>query len=114
MPARTPGTVGDVNAESLQRSWIVVRRCEHPAPIAACLADPTRDEPCVPVAQRGLELLDPAPMLSERGEDGLLVVEEDVDPDPRVRAGDPRHVAQRAAGGMERVVAVDPRLSRPG
>ncbi len=35
------------------------------------------------------------------------VVEEDVDPDARVRAGDAGHVAQRAAGVRERLVALD-------
>ena len=47
-------------------------------------------------------------MLGERlGELGA-VVEEDVHPDARVRAGDARHVAQRAARGGERVVPLDP------
>ena len=40
---------------------------------------------------------------------GVGVVEEDVDPDARVRAGDAGHVAQRAAGVRERLVPVDRR-----
>ena len=44
--------------------------------------------------------------------EGLAVVEEDVDPDPRVGAADARHVRQRAARGLERVVPVDPRRAR--
>jgi len=50
-------------------------------------------------------------VLTERLAKRARVVEEDVDPDPRVRAGDPRHVAQRPARGGERLVAVDPRRS---
>ena len=46
-------------------------------------------------------------MLGERGGERLAVVEEDVDPDARVRAGDARHVAQRAARRGERLVALD-------
>ena len=47
-------------------------------------------------------------MLAERLAHRPRVVEEDVDPDPRVRAGDARHVAQRAARRSHRVVPVDP------
>ena len=48
-------------------------------------------------------------MLGELAADALGVVEEDVDPDARVRARDPRHVAQGAAGVRERLVALDAR-----
>ena len=54
-----------------------------------------------------LELLDAAPVLGQRLADRVGVVEEDVDPDAGVRPGDAGHVAQRAAGRGERVVAVD-------
>ena len=63
----------------------------------------------VALRERRLDLLEPATVLGERVADRIRVVEEDVDPDPRVRAGDARHVAQRAAGVSERLVAVDPR-----
>ena len=73
------------------------------------LGDPARELPTVLGHERGLELLDPAPVLAERGHDRVAVVEEDVDPDARVRAGDARHVAQRAARRLQRIVAVDAR-----
>ena len=62
--------------------------------------------------ERLLELLDPAPVLSERNPELVGVVEEDVDPDPRVRAGDAGHVPQRAARGREWLVPVDARRAR--
>ena len=55
-----------------------------------------------------LELLDPAPVLAERASELGRVVEEDVDPDPRVRSGHPRHVPERAARSGKRLVPVDP------
>jgi hypothetical protein len=48
-----------------------------------------------------------SPVLARRGQQRVAVVEEDVDPDPRVRAGDARHVAERAAGRRQGVVPVD-------
>jgi hypothetical protein len=48
-------------------------------------------------------------VLAERRAQGLRVVEEYVDPDPWVRTGDARRVAQRAPRGREGVVALDPR-----
>ncbi len=51
-------------------------------------------------------------MLRQRLPNGGGVVEEDVDPDPRVGAGDARHVAQRATRRVERLVPVDARRSR--
>ena len=50
-------------------------------------------------------------MLAQHARERLAVVEEDVDPDARVRAGHARHVAERAADRRERVVAVDARLA---
>ncbi len=47
-------------------------------------------------------------MLRERLGDCLGVVEEDVDPDRRVRACHPRHVAQGATDRSQRIVALDP------
>ena len=50
-------------------------------------------------------------MLAQHARERLAVVEEDVDPDARVRAGHARHVAERAADRRERVVPVDARLA---
>ena len=69
-------------------------------------------KPASLAVERGLDLLDPAAVLGERLADRGRVVEEDVDPDPRVRAGDAGHVAQRAAGVRERLVALDARRAR--
>ena len=66
-------------------------------------------KPASPCSSAALDLLDPPPVLLERRADRVGVVEVDVDPDARVRAGDARHVAQRAAGVRERLVALDPR-----
>ncbi len=76
---------------------------------AGSLGDPARELAAVLGAECGLELLDPAPVLAEGGNDRLAIVEEDVDPDARIGARDPRHVAQRAARRLEGVVAVDAR-----
>ena len=78
----------------------------------ARLADPACEEPRVALGEGALDLLERTALLGEREAQRLAVVEEDVDPDPRVRAGDPRHVAQRAARRLERVVPVDPRRAR--
>ena len=107
MPASTPGPVGQVDPQALERARVAVRRREHPAPVARRLGDPARELAAVLGGERPLELLDPAAVLAERRDDRLAVVEEDVDPDARIGAGDPRHVAQRAAGRLERVVTVD-------
>ena len=85
---------------------------EQTPPMRARLADPAREEPRVAVRQRSLDLLERTALLGEREPERLPVVEEDVDPDPRVRARDPGHVPQGAAGRLERVVAVDPRRAR--
>ena len=77
-------------------------------PVARRLADPAGEEACIALLERGFNLLDQAPLLRERSADRTGVVEEDVDPDARVRARDARHVAeQRAAGVRERLVPVD-------
>ena len=113
-PGEDARAVGDVHAQPVQGARVLVGRVEHPAPVAARLADPAREKAGVAVGERGLELLDAAAVLGERGCERVAVVEEDVDPDPRVRAGDARHVAQRASGRRERVVAVDRARRRPG
>ena len=100
--------VGDVDAEALQRSRVGVLALEHPAAVLARLADPAGEEPGVAALEGGLDLLEPPPLLGERLPERVGVVEEDVDPDARVRARDARHVAQGAAGVRERLVPVDP------
>ena len=70
------------------------------------LPDPARQEARVLALERPRELLDAAAVLPQAVEQRLAVVEEDVDPDPRVGAGDAGHVAERPADGAQRVVAV--------
>ncbi len=43
----------------------------------------------------------------DRGEDGVSIIEEDVDPDRGAGARNARHVAERAAHGVQRAVTVD-------
>ena len=114
MPASTPGPVGDVDAQPLQRARVGVGAGEHAPPVAARLADPAGEEAGVAARERRLDLLDAAAVLGERGGERLAVVEEDVDPDARVRAGDARHVAQRAAGGRSGSCPSIARRRRPG
>ena len=111
--ASTPGPVGDVDAHAVQRARRRRTRCSsirRRLPAASPIQRARK--PASPCVERGLDLLDPAAVLGERLADRLGVVEEDVDPDARVRAGDARHVAQRAAGVRERLVALDARRAR--
>ena len=85
----------------------VVGRLEQAAAVTGGLADPAGEKARVPGLERPLELLDAAAVLAQRRAQRPAVVEEDVDPDPRVRTGHARHVAERAADRRERVVAVD-------
>ena len=101
------GPVRHVDAQAMQRARVGIGDLEHAPPVPGRLADPARDEARVAGRERLLELLDPAPVLGERVSQRLRVVEEDVDPDARVGAGDAGHVAERAAGGQERVVPLD-------
>ena len=94
------------------------RRCSSPGSAKAVasrrlrwpLASPIQRarKPASSDVERLLDALDRPPLLGERAGERLAVVEEDVDPDARVGAADPRHVAERAARGLQRVVAVDP------
>ena len=77
--------------------------------MVAASRDPAGEEAGVGGRERVLELLHAAAVLGERGGERLGVLEEDVDPDARVRAGHAGHVPQRAAGGLQRLVAVDAR-----
>ena len=88
------GPVGYVHAQPLERARLVVGLGEHPAAVTGRLRDPAREEAGVAFGERALDLLDAATMLGERAPERLGVVEEDVDPDPWVRAGDTRHVAE--------------------
>ena len=101
-----------MHAQPLQRTGLLVRLSEHPPPVPGRFRDPAREKAGVALAQRALDLLDAASVLGERSRERLRIVEEDVDPDTRVRAGDPRHVAQRPAGRSERLVPVDARRAR--
>ena len=101
-----------MHAETLQPARVLVRRGKQAAPVSPCLRDPARQVAGIPCRQRRLELLDTAAMLNQHGAERLAVVEEDVDPDARVRARDPRHVAERAAGRSERIVTLDARRAR--
>src|SRR5581483_2933848 len=75
------GPVGDVDADAMERAWVVVRVGEHPAAVAGGLADPAREEARVAGGERVLELLEPAAVLDQRAAQLVGVVEEDVDPD---------------------------------
>src|SRR5882724_1199841 len=97
-PCENAGTVGYVHAEPLQHARLLVRIRKHAAPVVGRLADPAREEPGVALRERTLDLLDPPAMLGERGRESLGIVEKDVDPDPWIRPGDARHVAERATG----------------
>ena len=109
MPASTPGRSGRCTRSrcSAPGSPCAVASMRRRLPAASAIQ--RASWPPSSAVERRLELLDPAAVLAERGHDRLAVVEEDVDPDPRVRAGDAGHVAQRAARRLQRVVAVDAR-----
>src|SRR5690242_19509888 len=108
-PGKDARAVRDVHAQPVQRAWVRILALEHPAAALRRLSDPAREEPGVALLERSLDLFDATSVLLERGPDRIGVVEVDVDPDARVRAGDARHVAQRAAGMRERLVALDAR-----
>ena len=93
-PGEHARPVGDVDPQPLEVARVGERRREHAPPVPARLADPARQKPGIARRQRALDLLQLPPLLAERRREGLAVVEEDVDPDPRVGAADPRHVAQ--------------------
>ena len=93
----------------MEGTRILVGGLEQATPVAARLADPACQEPRVAARERIFELLDAAAVLGERGGQRLGVLEEDVDPDARVRARDAGHVAEGPACGGERIVPVDSR-----
>ena len=114
IPAITPGRSGTCTRSRCSSPGVLVGGLEQPAAIRRRLADPAREEARVARRERGLDLLEAPAMLGERRAERLAVLEEDVDPDARVRAGDARHVAQRAAG-VERAARARPRARlRPG
>ena len=114
MPGDHARPVGHVHAQPLELARVAVGGLEQPPPVRRGLADPAREEAGVAGRERRLDLLDAAPVLGERRGERDAVLEEDVDPDARVRAGDAGHVAQRAARGRERLVAFDRARRRPG
>ena len=102
------GAIGHVRVDLHHLVGVaLVRGLERAAPVAARLRDPAREEARVARLERGQHLVREPAVLADRGGERLAVVEEDVDPDARVGAGDARHVAEAAAARGERVVAVD-------
>ncbi len=113
MPARTPGRSG---------MW-TRRRCSSPGS-GYSRSSIRRRLPAASAIQRasepGVARLRARPRAARRGAGGrraplcsaLGVVEEDVDPDARVRAGHAGHVAERPSRRCERLVAVDASRSR--
>ena len=97
-------------AASCSVAGIGIRLGQQPPPVLRRLADPARQ-----VA--GVGLVERASRAPRRGAGArrararalVGVLEEDVDPDPRVRAGHAGHVPQRPAGAGERLVAVHAR-----
>ena len=67
---RDPGeharAVGHVDAELVEIARVGERAGEHAAPVVRGLADPAGEEAAVAGLERGLELLDPPPVLGER------------------------------------------------
>ena len=109
-PRQDAGAVGDVDAQLLEGAEVGVRLRQHAPAVATRLADPACEEAGVAGVERLLQLLDAAAVLDERLADGAGVLQEDVDPDPRIRAGDAGHVPERSPrSGGERLVPVDPR-----
>lgn len=68
------------------------------------LLDRTPKDCTVASGERGFELLDASTVAGERRDEGFRVLDEDLEPDRRVRPGDARQVAKRAAGRLERIV----------
>ena len=108
MPEITPGRSGTCASictiSSGRRSYATSsarRRC-----VPACAIQRAR-KPASPSLERCEHLVREPPVLADRRGQRLAVVEEDVDPDARVRARDAGHVAEAATARGERVVAVD-------
>ena len=98
--------VRDAHADPVQLRRVgAVRVLEHARARGRRLADPGLDRVALAVAQRALDLGELGAQLGQGGGDEIAVVDEDVRPDGRVRAGDARHLAQRRARVAERVLA---------
>ena len=106
-PGEHARAVRHVHVQLLEVARVGERLGEQPAPVRRRLGDPAGEEAGVSRLEGLLELFDAAAVIGERDAHRGGVLEEDVDPDPRVRSRDTRHLAQRATGGRERVVAVD-------
>ena len=74
--------------------------------VAGRVGDPAGDVAGILALQRPRQVVQPAAVLAQPVQQRLAVVQEDVDPDPRVGAGDAGHVAERPADGGQRVMAV--------
>ena len=103
------GTVGHVHLEAVERAGIRVGLLEQAAAVHGRLADPACEVAGIALLEGSLELLHAPPVLGERRPQRVRVVEEDVDPDPRVRSGHTGHVPERAARRRQRLVPVDAR-----
>ena len=106
MPASTPGRSGTWTRSALQRAGIAgtrARACGGGSPTPR--RSSARGSRRRPRSSAGSTCSIRRRCSASAARDRVGVVEEDVDPDARVRAGDARHVAQRAAGVRERLVA---------
>ncbi len=93
-PRQDSGPVGHVHAHAIELLGLGrVRGLQQPPAVAGGLGDPARHKPCVLALQRAHQLIDPAVMLAQSVQQRAAVVEEDVHPDARVRAGH-EHVGQ--------------------
>jgi hypothetical protein len=93
-PGEDTGPVGNVDAELLERARVGIHAFEQASAVAGRLADPAREEAGIAPGERSLDLLEPATVLRQGVADRLGVLEEDVDPDARVRPRDPRDIAE--------------------
>ncbi len=109
IPERTPGRSGTCTRTPLERAGVAIGLVEQRPAVDGGLADPAGEPARVAALASARSRSSTRRRCSAREVAQLLgVVEEDVDPDPRVRAGDARHVPERAAGRRERLVPVHP------
>src|SRR6185369_9545110 len=97
------------DAVQLLRLGLVRERLQLPTSIGR-RRDRCLDRVAVAGYERLLELVERGAEAAECRNDLVGVAEEDVAPDRGVRAGEPRHLAQRRAGEGERLVPVRRRL----
>ena len=100
-------SVGDVHAQPVEGAGVVVRRSSIRRRLPLASPIQRARKPASPAASADSSCSTRRRCSASAAREGVAILEEDVDPDPRVRAGDARHVAQRPAGGGERLVAFD-------